>query len=171
MINDEIRKKLNEQDWGIIIPNLLIYTQYKLRNKTVSGSDTADDFVQEAYMRVYQGERKWDPQKNPDLIEYLKHSVIDSLISASIKSKHNKLSEIDLERDDYTDNVNALDNIIASEIYDSIQEKIRYDEDLQLLFTCIVDYNIVKPKDIAKELGWEISEVNNAKKRLKRLRD
>lgn len=168
MINDEILSLLVNHDWQTTIPNLLIHAQGRLKGKTVPGSFTANDYVQDAYERVHNGDRNWDPVKDPDLLTYLE-SVIDSLISASIKSRYNNLSEIDLNMFDPQSSEDIFGSLIASELYDCIVDKIKDDMDLQLLFCCITDYGKTKPQEIAEELGWEISKVNNLKKKLKRI--
>lgn len=168
MINDETLSLLVNHDWETTIPNLFIHAQGRLKGKTVPGCFTADDFVQEAYERVHNGERNWNPEKDLNLIKYLE-SVIDSLISASIKSKYNNLNEIDLNSFDPQSSEDIFDDFIASELYDCIIEKIKDDIDLQMLFCCIADYNKTKPKEIVEELKWEISKINNLKKKLKRI--
>lgn len=168
MINDEILGLLVKHDWQTTIPNLVLHALGRMKGKTVPGSFSADDFVQESYIRVHIGERNWDPEKDPDLCKYLE-SVIDSLISASIKSKHNNLSEIDLNTFDPKDSDDIFDELVASELYENIVEKINDDIDLQMLFCCITDFGKTKPKEIADELQWEISKVNNLKKKLKRV--
>ena len=168
MVSDEVLRLLVNHDWETTISNLLLHTIGRLKGKTVPGSFTADDFVQDAYERVHIGERNWNPKKNPDLCKYLA-SVIDSLITAAIKSKYNKLSQIDLTVYDPEVSDNIFDDVEASELYDSIIEAIKDDDDLQMLFCCMTDYGKVKPQDIAEELQWDVKKVNNLKKKLKRI--
>lgn len=168
MISDETLSLLVNNDWETTIPNLFLHTLGRLKGKTVPGCFTADDYIQEAYERVHNGERNWNPNQDPDLTKYLA-SVIDSLISASIKSKYNNLTEIDLTVFDPQSGENILNDLITTEYYDCIQDKIKDDEDLQMIFCCMVDYGKTKPKEIAEELNWDISKVNNLKKRVKRI--
>lgn len=168
MISDKTLSLLVTQDWDAIIPNLFIHTIGRLKGKTVPGCFTADDYIQEAYERVHMGERNWDPNNDPDLTKYLT-SVIDSLISASIKSKYNNLTEIDLTVFDPKSPENILDDLISIEYYSCVIEKIKNDEDLQMLFCCMIDYGKTKPQEIAAELDWDVPKVNNLKKRLKRV--
>lgn len=167
MISEENLRLLADFNWDTAIPNLILHAHMRLRGKTVPDFFTADDFVTEAYVRIYNGERNWDPIKDPDLLKYLK-SVIDSLISAAINSKDNNLSELDLTTTDQKSEEDILESLIATELHDCINETIQDDEELLILYVCITEYGKTKPQDIAEELQWDVDKVYNVKKRLKR---
>lgn len=172
MISNEVLKKLKEQDWDTIVPNLLIHAHNKIKGKNLAGYFTSGDFISEVYEKVYIGERKWDPEKDPDLLKYLK-SAIDSLIYDATKLKDSKLLQLDLNKHDVSDSEDLFDKQddkeINENIYENIIDEIKGDDDLELLFMCITEYGKTKPEEIKEELGWEKDKINNVKKRLKRL--
>jgi len=172
MISNEVFKKLKEQDWDTIVPNLLIHAHNKIKGKNLPGYFTSGDFIGEVYEKVYIGERKWDPEKDPDLLKYLK-SAIDSLIYDATKLKDSKLLQLDLIKHDVSDGEDLFELQVSKEIYeniyDNIIEEIKGDDDLELLFMFATENGNSKPGEIKKELGWDKDKTNNVKKRLKRL--
>lgn len=169
MPSDDIIEALEKQDWDTILPNLVIHERGRLLGKTVPSHFGPGDFVQEAYKRLYNGKRNWNPKKDPDLLKYL-NSVIDSLISAAIKSNDNKIDELDLNDLEVASNEDLYENVIGAELYDRIFDELRKEptSDLEMLFVCLVDYRITKPQEIEKELQWDIIKINNLKKKLRR---
>jgi hypothetical protein len=54
------------------------------------GGETIDSIVSKAIEKVFSGERRWDPGKEPDLGKYLQ-GVIDSLLSHLAEGKDNTM--------------------------------------------------------------------------------
>ena len=51
------------------------------------------DIAQEAILKVYEGQRAWNPSKHPDLRKFLKNSVIDSMFNELAESADNTTVE------------------------------------------------------------------------------
>ncbi|NKB82036.1 MAG: hypothetical protein GKS05_09145 [Nitrospirales bacterium] len=91
--------RLNSADWEKIYPALLLYARFKARSLYWRSGNTldlakgmnAEDVVNEAIRKVYEGERVWDPIKVPDLLEFLKSSTLASMFNELAESADNRL--------------------------------------------------------------------------------
>ena len=156
------------------------------------------DIIREAIARVYgQGEngkyRNWDSKKYPDLSKFLKyvikdivrHEVADltgyqteQLCWENGPGEERALSVATQDDVDAYQYLNPEDLIIkmetkknelklAEKLSNTLNDISLEDEDLGLLILCIDDGK-TKNAQIAEETGFEISKVNNLKKKLKR---
>jgi len=184
-MEDRLAKLLEEADLEKIIPKLLGYADNVIRRyawrgvRTYKGANgqllangqDANDFVQEAFRRLLDGRRNWDPDKL-DLMGFLK-GTIKSLISAEVKSLENRLlREVQWNRTDYS---NKSDPIATAEdpsptpdvvidqkkewqqqkkIYEEFKNTIKKDAELTLyLEACEVTY---LPREIEELTNGEI---------------
>ena len=74
-------------DWGGVYQRLVLYAVRKTNNLSfIRGRGVLplgrkpEDLAQEAFKRVFEGKRKWKPDQDPDICEYLM-GVVDSLLS------------------------------------------------------------------------------------------
>lgn len=122
--------ELEEEAWGDMYLQLLDYAGHKTRRLSdiKGGGDlplgrTPKDLVHDAMERVFDGRRQWNPEKDPDLCQYLK-SVIKSLFSALLeKADHDYRDNAPLENHhdlesgedaNYNDCLEALENILRN---------------------------------------------------------
>lgn len=97
----DVLRLLSEANWAEIIPRLTLYASETARHlywRTGNSEDLADgikaeDIVHEAIKRVFEGKRKWDPKKDPDLPKFLNDSVISSLFNELAESCDNTKME------------------------------------------------------------------------------
>lgn len=156
------------------------------------------DIIREAIARVYgQGEnekyRNWDSKKYPDLSKFLKYVIKDilrrevanltgyqteQLCWENEPGEERALSVTTQDDADAHQYLNPEDLIIkmeteknelelAEKLSNTLNDISLEDEDLGLLILCIDDGK-TKNARIAEETGFEISKVNNLKKKLKR---
>ena len=170
----------------------------KLRWRTqnpveLPGGETVDSIVSKSIEKLFSGDRHWDPDKEPDVKQYLM-GVIDSLLNHLADSKENTLITVTPEpgstdapawesgspkRDP------AADWLVPArpspEALVLKQERAHLeDRALDLLIDECADDEILinvleammdgheKPAEIAKAKGMSIKEVYNATKRLDR---
>lgn len=124
-------KQFNEADWPHITLKLIKYAMFKVRRLEWSTGDflpkglLPEDIALEAIRKTCEGLvsnekgkgiRVWSPEKNPDLLEFLK-SVIDSDVHALVESLEHKTTN-------YSGNVSAEDaTAIASASIDEVARR------------------------------------------------
>jgi RNA polymerase sigma factor (sigma-70 family) len=195
-----------EADWESIGKALTAYAirkaaRYIWRSKNpldLPKGFSPEDVAHEAITRVWEHEkRKWDPQKNPELLKYLE-GVVDSLIWSHLKSEdHEKTVYFPTDETgrDLRDEVIAAvqeDNPIletsrsspfrnpedkqiesdeeraADMLLDQLYEITSGDPEVQEIIECKMDG--LKPREMAERLGAPITDVRNRIKRLMRYR-
>lgn len=153
----------------------------------------AADIAMQAIDKLISGERIWDKNNQPNLLFFLK-SVIDSLIWHLVSSSSHQnerpsgfRSKIPTDNDsdpqDYDfiiDTASSSDptpeNFLLNkenqarfwEIKNFLYELASGDEEVGMILLCMEE-GIIKPKEIAEQLGLDVAKVNNAQKRLRRL--
>jgi len=175
--------QLSDNQWAILLKQLTLYAEFKLDNigfhpRSELEVLNGEDFAQEAIKRLIEGKRKWDPQKHPDLLIFLK-LVIKSLISNHVKASltspvqsRDLLSDIVIEDDAeggtaFVDYSNQEEIIISTERWKEIERDFGDDQDGFLFFTEWVDE--VAPREIAASYGIDVGIVNNKIRKGKRI--
>ena len=195
----EVIKRIEEAAWDGIILKLTNYAIFKTNRlywkyRTLPQGLTPEDMVMEAINKMFEGKRKWNPSKNPDLYSYLK-SVVDSDISHIYETKEYGLTqpfpeteerqEVEelLDRADPTSDhaiyltppvLNPEETLLEKEkikgdeaTVDLFFEAIKGDKKLEDLASLIME-GYTKPAEIAEQMGIDVKEVNNLQKRFRR---
>src|SRR5215211_3359242 len=191
----ETVRAMRQIDWKDALPRVVLYTAKILERLTWLGvlggppiaGLTADDIVQEGIANILSGRRVW--KKNKPILHFLMEDVIRSIISNKVRSVENRITgriEQHVDKDNINQRTNGkdiskildksfskgLDNEAIKGWFDKEREYIikslEHDELLCKIAILIVDDNIEKPNAIARILGVEVTDINNAKKRLKR---
>ncbi len=165
----------------------------KAAETTIAGIGP-EDVVLEAILKVFDGERKWDPSENPDLFQYLK-SVVDSLMSHLTESfdctnirrmpqseegeiLEEKVKPADPESDTARHlprpSPNPEQILLRKEqeeaeqkAFDKLMESIKGDDDLETVILCVMD-GMMKPAEIAEATGFEVNHVYQLMRKLNR---
>ena len=170
--------RLHKQDWKVIILRLTAHAAYKVERlrwqtgkKDLPGGRQVKDLAMEAIKMVWTGERKWNPDKQPDLLKHLK-SIVNSVVSHLVESAEHTQRDIlkeELEEGafDPPDDSAAspLDEVIAANVFGKLRSEVKSDEDLELVLYCIEE-GMSKPSDIADTLRISVERVYKAKKKL-----
>lgn len=177
MSDSERLERLKEQDWPGIILRLTAHAAYKVERlrwqtgkKDLPRGMQVKDLAMEAIKMAWTGERKWNPEKQPDLLKHLK-SIVDSLVSHLVESAEHTQRELPREEleqvfdppDDKS--ADALDELIAADVISKVKNRIKGDEDLELVLYCIEE-GLSTPRDIAQTLGMPVDRVYKAKKKI-----
>lgn len=191
----ETLELLNAFPWEDQIPRLLYYALNKAKKKRwrtvfdgqLPEGKEIEDVLFTAIEKVFSGERKWDPQKHPDLSDYLK-GVIDSDLYHLAKCEDNTtlISEADVGRNPekpftFDDMPSAEPDSETLHILKEMNEKAEkfffgfYDSLngkplLQGIVECIDD-DVTKGADISERLGVHVNEIYNCFKQLRRKLD
>ena len=166
-MNGSINTILNEADWRELIPKLAAYAAFlcTIPPYSLPGGKQYEDIAMEAIEKVYNGVRKWDPLKNPNLLDYLK-SVVKSLLSNEKTSKAAAImkmipEDLLIKHDD-----NTIDELYYREVDKYIITCLQGDAALLLVFKALKDGQ--SPGQISEEYGMDIKDVRNIQKRLAR---
>ena len=90
-------QQVSEEEWKHLILDLGLYASsvsHRLTWRTGNAGnlprgETVESIVSQAIEKLYAGERNWDPERDPDLGNYLR-DVIDSLLSHLVTSFDNR---------------------------------------------------------------------------------
>lgn len=188
MVISEIstEERLADVDWDGIYRSLLKYTKIKvyrlhwpLGPEVLPSGYDAEALAQESILRLLNGERNWDVVKFPDLLDFLKASVIDSLVShlrdrVELKKTAplNEAGELLLESEPIS--LPAENSEYTSLLANAIVDASSDDEELSTVVECLLE-DIIKPREIAQKMGLTPREASRIKERLKakctRIRD
>lgn len=205
-MKDEAREKIEqmkEEDLTRLIKILGWYTLKEIRSRKLffrTGQSTempdgydVDSVVNEAFTRVFTGQRQWDPNQNPDLGKYLR-DVIDSILSHLATGKDNvMLREAGSSEDNDDSQWEAGSkerrperewlNRGSKQADDELIERERLEEEervLQMLVEeCSTDPILARvlqikrefdadPAEISERTGIPVKDIYNAIKRLDR---
>ncbi len=142
------------------------------------GGETVDSIVSKALTKVLAGERRWDPQKAPDLKAYLM-GVIDSLLNHLAEHRDNRVLSAMPE----TGSDGLRPAARSSDPETALLRKEQAEHDAHVLRLLIEESEddpmvvqmirtmqdgVGKPGDIAAALRIDVTDVYNAMKRLDR---
>jgi RNA polymerase sigma factor (sigma-70 family) len=187
MITREVYEILKKEDWEAITYKLTLHVRWLMdvskkgaKSDVLDGGLQVDDIVQDAITKLFTGEREWNPETDPNLVYYLKYSVIKSLVNnyfRTIKAKNivpaskleSNLPDED-EPSDFWETVNGgsatpEEEVYAREIISAIRVNLNGDDDAGIIFEEVIKGS--KPGEISADLGVPIEDVRNAIKRIR----
>jgi RNA polymerase sigma factor (sigma-70 family) len=169
----EVKTLPDDETWKSIIPKLFYYAIWQTRRKKLP-QEEAKDLVEEAITRLLTGGRKWDQEK-VDLLTYLK-GVIRDLSRRKVKSadktrRYNEVRDVDGESLDFVESAKSseptpLEELERKELEEYIWSEAGDDEEMQWVLICIFEGK--RRQDIANELNFPVSKVDNIMKRVRR---
>lgn len=185
-----ICEELDQVDWDHVIPKVLKYAHWRAKKFDWLGIEVdPGDLVQEAIARAYgigsRGKyRNWNRTKCPDVVVFLK-GIIRNMTSRRAEhaadfpkeSLHNQDGSLkDNKLFNSADELAGACKLKTPELEFVEAENLRAlmdlldgleDEDLGMVVLCIRE-GIGKPKEIARVIGFDVGQVNNILKRLRR---
>ena len=180
-MDQKIRGHVEKADWREITLKLASYASYRARyvfrikdNAAVLPMGfSVDSLVQEAIRKLLDGTRKWDPDK-VDLLGFLRGAV-KSEIGHLMELQDNQLTDRSCAIEDFeglkNEDFNPEQALIENEnkkvldfAYQSLIEQAEANPEYSMIALCIMQ-GVLKPADIAKETGIEITRVYYLKKR------
>ncbi len=194
MEKDRVFHLLENAAWKDIILRLTHYAFQRARvyswksGKTdqLLGGKTPEDIACEAIEKVLSGTRDWDPNRYSNLLTHLQWIVKSDMEHLASSMEHQTTGRMPDPGDsgesppDFFQTIpdpsssTPEEDLIARE-KKNLEEKlkgrlyamVKGDEDIELLLLCFEE-GIDKPETIATQTGWDVSKVNNLKKKLLR---
>lgn len=195
--DDEVLKHLESANWDDIIVRLTRFTiwrasQYKWKtgnpNQLPKGL-TPNDIALNAVEKIFNGSRKWEPDRYPDLLLHLEW-IVKSDISHLHESMEHRMCRktTDSASDKIDDSAPNPSSPLSSSLItqtpeeyllskeqteheervkQALSELVKGDEELEFLLMCF-DEGIDKPESIASEMGCDVTRVYNLKRKLAR---
>ena len=113
-------KAIPEEEWVLIYKELVLFATYKLKELGFAIRNEPDvmlseDLAQEAIAKIFEGTRKWDPERFPDISIHLKQ-VVRSLIANQAKKSQNAIvTQADVRYAGDDDERDALEAVNAED--------------------------------------------------------
>ena len=191
-MDDRVYELLEQADWPKLTKKLMGYAVRKIRSlgwlygrniNSLPKSMSVEDIVYEAIVKVWEGERKWEPDRVPDLWFFLQE-VVRSSINHLVESHDHKLME---ELPDPLPEKNSYKLIgdaenrrrpveeiyIEEESHKDTQKKmlaaVNGDKDLELVMIYILTNKTMVPREIARETGIDVKRVYKLKEKVKEI--
>jgi len=181
----EIKNNYDKVEWEKVIPVLMAFAYSLLGNKKFTNrrEQLAYDFAMETITKYLENKDKFDPSRNPDLINYLKYNILRQLIS-NFENSASVRKRVVLEKTDDDKEYNneySLDHLYNEDKYiennidekifvQKMERKLKGKADLKEVFDLLY-YKDSKRAEICRDLNIQLSEFDNRYRRLKRLLD
>ena len=187
-----IRKELDKVDWDDVLPRVFKYARWRAKKFEWLGEPVDPEaLVREAIVRAYGVGtggtfRNWKKETCPDIADFLigiirsitSHKAeneasfpVESLCKENGSPKDNKLFRSADETAGVSKPKNPEEELIEAENLQNLMDELdsleNEDEDLGMVILSIKDGNS-KPRHIAQDTGYEVKDVNNILKRLRR---
>lgn len=181
----KITENYDEVDWERVIPVLMAFAYSLLGNKQFTNrrDQLSYDFALEAITKYLENKEKFNPTRNPDLINYLKYYIVRQLISnfkasAGIRTRVILKGLKDKEKGEYEYSIDQLigrDNLIENNVdvnilLDRVSKKLKNKVELNEIFILLY-YKELKRSEICEQLNIPLKEFDNRSRRMKRLLD
>lgn len=163
---------LNAADWEDIAPKLHRFVICLMAEKTIDQlpeGKTAGDLADAIVHEVYTGQRKWDPDKHPNLLVHLKWIAKSKLSGKGLLGrKKDPLSytDSDDELDALSQSAETKPNMREESAFtQALYEEIADDKDLQDIVVAI-EMGCSTSRDIAREAGLTPDRVYELRRKL-----
>jgi|GEM_PF-2419050 len=183
-------KSIDDRSWANIYKELVLYSSFKLKKagfviRSEKDSVDPEHFVTVAIEKTFEGVRKWDFIRFPDITIHLK-GVVKSLISSHFKSSNRSIVNSGQETNvtefapAYEDEAAPIENqadeigtdenpelvLINNETLEEIEKAFGDDNDSYIIFCEWLEGS--PPRDIAEAFEIPVTEIYNAIKKGKR---
>lgn len=174
-------ESLDDHELDRLVLELTDYADFLIRTKAqwIPGAVLPRGFdaptlAIEAIERVLEGRRRrWDPEKEPTLLAYLK-SVVKSIFSSELQPAAERLPEVAGVDDEGRDLVSeapsgkpgADELLVVEQLKEQMLARFEETED-QLVLICLFE-GITRPSEIADETGLEAEEIYRIKRKIQR---
>ena len=180
----EIKSDYDKVNWEEVITVLMAFSLSLLGEKQFSNTKKklAYDFTMDTILRYLENQDKFDPTRNPDLLNYLKYNILRQIIfnfkkSSMVKTRVNieyagpdKSDNYSLDELYYENGKNIETKVDLNIVLSLIEKKLHKDEDLEVIFNLFYLKDL-KRNDHFEQLSISLKEFDNRSRRLKRLLD
>lgn len=184
----EIKKDYDKVNWEEVIPVLMAFSLSLLGEKKFSNSKKklAYDFTMDTILKYLENPSKFNPDRNPDLIKYLKFNILRQLIfnfknSSGVKKRviiDEKTESVyddggnnySLEELYYENGLNIEKSVDLGIVLSLVEKKLNNKKELKEVFDSVY-LKGSKRNEVCEDLGITLKEFDNRSRRLKRILD
>jgi hypothetical protein len=163
---------IRDENWKELIPRLLYFAELRLRRLRwqrgcIPGGRSAQDFVHDAIEKALSGNRKFNSTK--DVLKNL-CQIISGDISHQVMSYENRnVSSMNDSTDNLPDEEPSAESIVHYRcMCEKLLSYLDRDPVARIIAELMLYHDIVASYDLGIRLQLPISEIENAKKRLRR---
>ncbi len=166
---------IGNDEWGEIIGRLTVFAANRANRLTfyggaggMPGGKDIEEVVFDAIESVWLGERLWDPERLPDLLQFLK-GVVHSRLGHLVSSAAHRMAAPGLTVDESiaAETSDPLDDAHAREVAERIRRCSRHDSDLVELLDLYAQG--IRGKEAAAHLHVPPGEIYARVRRLRRM--
>jgi RNA polymerase sigma factor (sigma-70 family) len=160
---DEIKscfKEILQRDDGTF-EKWLASANFRLHKYCLLRYESAHDVVHTLFVKLMDGRRKWDKEKDPDFAYFIFRLIHSHILNLAITRKE----EVEFDEDRETqawDDLNTHGPL--HEFMEICLQRVSRDESLVPIFYAFSDG--LSNREVARELNMRIRDVQNAKKRI-----
>jgi DNA-directed RNA polymerase specialized sigma24 family protein len=161
-------------DWTDLLRRLAVYAIFLYgADKAMPGTGTSpEDLAGAVIMQVLQGKIRYDGRR--PLLPLLKKALYHDFLDLKKSAAHRTTVILEATENEEGEMIGGLDNLPATDesppdvlvretVYEAIGEELRD-------FACaVLELGALKPSDIAALIGISVDEVENRRKRLRRV--
>ena len=168
------RALLDRQNWADIHARLLDFAEARSGGKRAKAKAQANDLAQEAVLRVYSSQSRWDPEKEPELLAYLM-SVVNTVrwgervshdVAKTVSTADRKTARAAARVADPTafSESSAVSSDLRARQYALLRERMADDPNGLQFLDCVADGK-ESAEDIGKALDWTKEKHNAVRRR------
>lgn len=161
-------------DWERVLRELTVYALFLYRNDRVlrGTGQSPEDLACKVVVDLLQGDIRYDGRR--PLMPLLKKALFNDFLDQKKSAAHRTtrvLEELPDEEGVVTGGLDGLTNPEPPDILfrKTVYDAIGGDQELRDLACAILELNLTKPALIAAALGISVKEVENGRKRLRRV--
>jgi DNA-directed RNA polymerase specialized sigma24 family protein len=144
-------------------PYWLFYANQLLSSYHINHLYNGEDILDNIFLDIYTGKKEWDPICYTDIRLFVQLLIHTTIRNFADHEKHNvKLDTVEqFLTEDHT-----IDIVMEHTITDHCLKELEDDETTSFVF--LDAYEDMRNREITKDLGISVREVENAKKRMRR---
>jgi DNA-directed RNA polymerase specialized sigma24 family protein len=163
-------------DWDDLIRRLTVYAVFLYRADIVmSGTGTApEDLANAVVLQLQQGRIRYDGRR--PLLPLLKKALFHDFLDLKKSAAHRTTVILEASENEEGEVVGGLDSLAAESepaldvhFREIVYETIGADQELRDFACAVLEFGASKPADIASLIGTSVDEVENRRKRLRRV--
>lgn len=163
-------------DWTDLLRRLAVYAIFLYgADKAMPGTGTSpEDLAGAVIMQLLQGKIRYDGRRS--LLPLLKKALYHDFLDLKKSAAHRTTVILEATENEEGEMIGGLDSLPATDesppdvlVRETVYEAIGDDQGLRDFACAVLELGALKPSDIAALIGVSVDEVENRRKRLRRV--